>query len=278
MNGIARPFTASIKLKKKNQINSYLSTDNIYKISLLKRESKQKLNSGFQINRISLTKRSRNNNLYINPGSIKCFKNIHFKNLNSETLHSIFSQENSGNFFDCYSNNLINKKDYETNTSFKSTNSTNKIKRKINIKNLKKNNDSHISLIKALGRNNKNNINNYNDINNYNYNKNNLKDKNNSLKKIKKVKRFSLLDKYMLKINNPEEIFEDFIDYANPIKASDKYVRFKNQLKENRNKIDKMIHHIDIKIVKKNKKILSFTPDMLKKRYFLKSIYNKKNK
>ena len=264
MNGIARPLTASIKFKKKNQINSYLSTDNIYKISLLKRESKQKLNSGFQINQISLSKSSRNNNnIYINPGSIKCFKNIHFKNLNSDTLHSIFSQENSGNFFDCYSNNLINKKDYETNTSFKSTNSTNKIKRKINIKNLKKNNDSHISLIKALGRNNKNNINNYNDINNYNYNKNNLKD-NNSLKKIKKVKRFSLLDKYMLKINNPEEIFEDFIDYSNPIKASDKYVRFKNQLKENRNKIDKMIHHIDIKIVKKNN--------------FLKSIYNKKNK
>jgi hypothetical protein len=277
MNGIERPFTASIKFKKKNQINSYLSTDNIYKISLLKRESKQKLNSGFQINQISLSKRSRNNNIYVNPSSIKCFKNIHFKNLNSDTLHSIFSQENSGNFFDCYSNNFINKKDYETNTSFKSTNSTNKIKRKINIKNLKKNNDSHISLIKTLGRNNKNNINNYNDINNYNYNKNNLKDIN-SLKKIKKVKRFSLLDKYMLKINNPEEIFEDFIDYANPIKASDKYVRFKNQLKENRNKIDKMIHHIDIKIVKKNKKLLSFTPDMLKKRYFLKAIYNKKNK
>ena len=52
MNGIARPLTASIKFKKKNQINSYLSTDNIYKISLLKRESKQKLNSRFKINQI----------------------------------------------------------------------------------------------------------------------------------------------------------------------------------------------------------------------------------
>ena len=38
-----------------------------------------------------------------------------------------------------------------------------------------------------------------------------------------------------------------------------------------------MMHFLDINYLKNNKKIQSYTPDMLKKKYFLISIFKKKN-
>lgn len=274
--------------KKKNKGYSNISNDEIYKIAgLIKKKPKKKLiETNKQLIQSTLNQKSRNSNLnFFLTHKISLLKNTttfsKFKNLNIKTLYPIFSEEKYGNTFESYSSKNINEKinTKKENESSISTFHSNIIKKKDNIKNLKKYSNSYSILPKPFENsyNKKNNDNNNlitNEISDNNKNQLNKEKKDN---KIKFVKRFSLLDKLLLKLSCPEETFEDFIHFSKPIRPVDKYKRFQNQLSENKKKIDKMMHFLDINYLKNNKKIQSYTPDMLKKKYFLTSIFKKKN-
>ena len=274
--------------KKKNKGYSNISNDEIYKIAgLIKKKPKKKLiETNKQLIQSTLNQKSRNSNLnFFLTHKISLLKNTNtfskFKNLNIKTLYPIFSEEKYRNTFESYSSKNINEKinTKKENESSISTFHSNIIKKKDNIKNLKKYSNSYSILPKPFENsyNKKNNDNNNlipNEISDNNKNQLNKEKKDN---KIKFVKRFSLLDKLLLKLSCPEETFEDFIHFSKPIRPVDKYKRFQNQLSENKKKIDKMMHFLDINYLKNNKKIQSYTPDMLKKKYFLTSIFKKKN-
>ena len=53
MNGIARPLTASIKFKKKNQLNNYFKNKINNKKYFIKIEKKKKLNKEFKFKKIN---------------------------------------------------------------------------------------------------------------------------------------------------------------------------------------------------------------------------------
>jgi len=315
----------SFESNKKIPLNYNFSSDNILKSNEIINNKKKirKFDSQNLLSRISFIKKNENNKnkLLINPKKNYFFKNslglCKYKNLNSNELNYIFSDENSGNIYEGYIQKKIDKKTLKKNTngstcSFKSTFQSGDLKND-KIKNLKKKSHSYISLVKPLinysNSNNIKNINhngyiNYNfniDINknkNNNINKKNNINKNNSINennnindnnkkfislnknkenKIKFAKRYSLLDKLLIKLSYPEETFEDFIHFSKPIRPGDKYKKFQSQLFENKKKIEKMIQNLDKNIMRKNQNIQSFTPYMLKKKYFLKSIY-KNNK
>ena len=271
-------------LKKKKEGYPNFPNDNIYKIAgLIKNKPKKKvLGANKQLIKNSLNKKSRNTNLNIVlTHKTSLLKNSatlsKLKNLNIKTLYPIFSEENFGNIFEGYSSSNIDeksntKKENETSTKFHS----NIIKKKDKILNLKQNSNSYSILPKPL-------LNSDNKKNNENTNliPNKINEKNQNIiskeNKIKFVKRFSLLDKLLLKLSCPEETFEDFIHFSKPIRPIDKYKRFQNQLSDNKKKIDKLMHYLDINYLKNNKNIQSYTPDMLKKKYFLRTVYKKKN-
>ena len=276
-------------LKKNKEGYSNVSNDNIYKIAGLIKKNKSKkklLETNKQLIKNSLNKKSRNTNINIFLShKTSILKNSStfskFKNLNIKTLYPIFSEENSGNMFEGYSSNNINEKTNikKENESLTTTFHSNIKIKKDNIQNLKQYSNSYSILPKPLIKsyNKKNNENN-NLIHNTMSEKNqNLINKENKVNKIKFVKRFSLLDKLLLKLSCPEETFEDFIHFSKPLRPVDKYKRFKNQLSDNKKKIDKLMHYLDINYLKNNKKVQSYTPDMLKKKYFLRTIYKKKN-
>ena len=84
------------------------------------------------------------------------------------------------------------------------------------------------------------------------------------------LRRDSFIDKLILKITNPDEIFEDFVQNEKP---EDKYIRFKNHLIKNKNYINKMIQDSILLQRKADNFLLHYNPHINKTKYFLKSKY-----
>ena len=101
---------------------------------------------------------------------------------------------------------------------------------------------------------------------------NNLLDTNQHENNKKKIylRRDSFIDKLMLKLTNPDEIFEDFVQTEKP---GDKFVRFKKHLIKNKNFIEKMIQDSILLKKKSDNFILHYNPLINKTKYFLKSKY-----
>ena len=252
------------KLKKYNN----LSSDNIF-------SNKQKsLNINTKNHYIPklLDKKTRNNsssNFFPNYSAFKIIKKTYnltkYKNLNEKNIFSIFSNKKLGNIYEGYSmNKKIRLNDSSINCDLKK-------RKKITIKGLKSLSNSNISLITPIDKSKILNISkpqeSKEDPNIYTSDKQ---------KKKFYLKRFSL-DKLLLQLNYPEETFEDFIQFSNnSLRKGVKYKRFSYQLFDNRKKIEKIIQNMDFKIVNRNKRNKSYIPDLLKKKYFLNSVFKYK--
>ena len=105
-------------------------------------------------------------------------------------------------------------------------------------------------------------------VNNNNNNDNN--DQNNNTKPFQ-LYRTSILDKMILKITNPEEIFEDYLLDNRP---SDNYIRFRINLKKQKIKIEKLLIELRASQKKSDYEIKKYNPKLkIKNKNFFNSKY-----
>jgi len=241
-------------------------------------------------------------------------KSSHFKNISNETINKLISTTDMGIKYDSsllnsfYNNSINNIKPfshttshkkidflnnndkcksnkkviYKANKFFKNSNKHKKIfsndfNHKINYKNIlndnnpKKLNDQSIqninsNILNSKLKSNKKKIN----FNLNNMNKNKL-----SLSELTKFKRSSLIDQLMFKILNPDECIEEYGNNNNNIEY--KYVKFKKQLINKKNKIDKIILKLQLEQRKADEEIKRYNPTLLIRQYHLKTQYNYEN-
>ena len=96
---------------------------------------------------------------------------------------------------------------------------------------------------------------------NNNNNNNDNNDQNNNTKPFQ-LYRTSILDKMILKITNPEEIFEDYLLDNRP---SDNYIRFRINLKKQKIKIEKLLIELRASQKKSDYEIKKYNPKLKKK-------------
>ena len=84
------------------------------------------------------------------------------------------------------------------------------------------------------------------------------------------LRRDSFIDKLLLKMTNPDEVFEEYVQTEKP---GDKFIRFKNHLIKNKNLINKMIQDSILLQKKSDNFLLHYNPLINKTKYFLKSKY-----
>jgi hypothetical protein len=78
--------------------------------------------------------------------------------------------------------------------------------------------------------------------------------------------RTSVLDKLILKITNPDEIFEDYLLDNRP---GDKYIRFKRNLKKQKVKVEKLLIDLRASQKKADFEIKNYNPkNKLNKNHF----------
>ena len=94
-----------------------------------------------------------------------------------------------------------------------------------------------------------------------NINNNNKEEENNNTKPFQ-LYRTSILDKMILKITNPEEIFEDYLLDNRP---SDNYIRFRINLKKQKIKIEKLLIELRASQKKSDYEIKKYNPKLKKK-------------
>ena len=99
----------------------------------------------------------------------------------------------------------------------------------------------------------------------------NILTKNNKLLKVKNLRRDSMIDRLIIKINNPEECLEEFIANEKP---GDKYIKFKKQIQRNQNKKDKILLNFQLEKNKGIKEIKRYNTHLAKVEYELKTKYN----
>ena len=100
---------------------------------------------------------------------------------------------------------------------------------------------------------------------------NNKVEQNNDVKPFQ-LHRTSVLDKLILKITNPDEIFEDYLLDNRP---GDKYIRFKRNLKKQKIKIEKLLVDLRASQKKADYEIKNYNPKhKIKSKNFFNSKYN----
>ena len=194
--------------------------------------------------------------------SKKFIKNKIF-NLNPESI------KNKMNFTSRNLNNLksFNLSKINSHTSEFKNKSNNKIKKhKIKYK-IKRINSSKENLISKNSNHKIPNL----DIKNI-LDKN--EDDNNNNFKNHLFKRSSLIDRLIIKMSHPDETIEDFLN--NNIKTN-QYLKFEKQLKQKKNNIDKMIMDVKLHQRKTDRELEHYNPQLLIRKYILKTKYNQNN-
>jgi hypothetical protein len=106
-----------------------------------------------------------------------------------------------------------------------------------------------------------------------NFNLNNTNQNNYPLSEIRNFKRSSLIDRLMFKMIKPDECIEEYdnnnIEY--------KYVKFKKQLKKEKNKVDKIILKLQLEQRKADEEIKKYNPTLLVRQYHLRTQYDIEN-
>ena len=195
--------------------------------------------------------------------SSKKFIKNKFFNLNPESI------KNKMNFTSRNLNNLksFNLSKINSHTSEFKNKSNNKIKKhKIKYK-IKRINSSKENLISKNSNHKIPNL----DIKNI-LDKN--EDDNNNNFKNHLFKRSSLIDRLIIKMSHPDETIEDFLN--NNIKTN-QYLKFEKQLKQKKNNIDKMIMDVKLHQRKTDRELEHYNPQLLIRKYILKTKYNQNN-
>ena len=89
--------------------------------------------------------------------------------------------------------------------------------------------------------------------------------KNNNMKKFN---RFSLVDKLMLKLSNPEDCYEEYFLENKP---RDKYIAFKKNLNKKMNQIYYMLYDVELEKTKSMRELKIFNVNLQRKNYILKT-------
>ena len=198
--------------------------------------------------------------------SSKKFIKNKFFNLNPESI------KNKMNFTSRNLNNLksfnlskINSHTSEFNNNKNKSNKIKKIKYKI-----KRINSSNENLIKSKNSNKKiPNLDIKNILDKKEEENNNNNNFNNHL-----FKRSSLIDRLIIKMSHPDETIEDFL--TNNIKTN-QYLKFEKQLKQKKNNINKMIMEVKLHQRKTDRELEHYNPQLLIRKYILKTKYNQSN-
>ena len=198
--------------------------------------------------------------------SSKKFIKNKFFNLNPESI------KNKMNFTSRNLNNLksfnlskINSHTSEFNNNKNKSNKIKKIKYKI-----KRINSSKENLIKSKNSNKKiPNLDIKNILDKKEEENNNNNNFNNHL-----FKRSSLIDRLIIKMSHPDETIEDFL--TNNIKTN-QYLKFEKQLKQKKNNINKMIMEVKLHQRKTDRELEHYNPQLLIRKYILKTKYNQSN-
>ena len=225
--------------KSKNKSTSKELSDRL--IHSNKNYFKKKNNLNFNLNQIQNSNKKNNMN----------FTSRNFNNLN------------------IYNLSKINSKTIDNNSKNKLSKTNKKIKYKIKIKrtnSLKDNNNNNI-LSKSNNLNNKipnfdiKNILDKNEEENHNFNNH-------------QFRRSSLIDRLIIKMSHPEETIEDYLN--NNIKIN-QFIKFEKQLKQKKNNIEKMIMDVKLHQRKTDRELEHYNPQLLIRKYILKTKYNQSN-
>lgn len=304
-NNINKKFFSLNKSMKFNNSVSLLELIKSYKQKNIKNLNKNKNNK--KQNKCKMATKHLFLNKFISKSS-------HFKNISNETINKLISSTDMGikydsslinsfynnsinnikslshttnhkkNFFFNYNDNYKSNKKiiYKANKFLNNSNNhkrffSNDFNHKNNYKNIlndkkpKKINNQSIQTINSNIVNSK--------IKNYkkkiNFNLNNINNNKISLSELTKFKRSSLIDQLMFKILNPDECIEEYGISNNNIIY--KYVKFKKQLINKKNKIDKIILKLQLEQRKADEEIKRYNPTLLIRQYHLKTQYNYEN-
>ena len=96
---------------------------------------------------------------------------------------------------------------------------------------------------------------------------NNIQIKRNSKKK-RTFKRSSVIDRLILKLTNPDEIFEENINSNKPL---DKYIGFKKKIAKKKAQIYKILYDVKLNQLKSLIELKKFNADLQRKEYILKT-------
>jgi len=205
--------------------------------------------------------------IHSNKNYFKKKNNFNFNQ--NKNINMNFTSRNFNNL-NIYNLSKINSKTIEDNNKNKlsNTNKT-KIKYKIKIKrtNSSKDNNNINKISKSKNLTNKipnfdiKNILDKNDEENNNFNNH-------------KFRRSSLIDRLIIKMSHPEETIEDYLN--NNFKIN-QFIKFEKQLKQKKNNIEKMILDVKLHQRKTDRELEHYNPQLLIRKYILKTKYNQSN-
>ena len=243
--------TFDLNINKKNKEKICAKNQKNY---ILNSYNKKNINNSY--NNISYNKKYKiNKNKKVTFFNNENMNNT-FNNFNKNSLINSFNKNYFFNNSNSLNNSLLNKKNNPIKLTKNSPNKKINFQKKFSSKILEANLNTSSDFEKMQKLKN---INDFFDTN--------LQEKNN---KDIFLRRGSNIDRLILKITNPDENFEDFVQNEKP---EDKFIRFKKHLIKNKNFVNKIIHDSILLQRKTDNILLHYNPHLNKKKYFLKSKY-----